>query len=196
MKINILILNVLIPGCLLSQVGINTTNPTKTLDVNGEVRIRTLNNVSLPNVMYLVAADSQGNLSRATPFDTMYSSGIYVSSITNNQWSNIRMSTKGTRLDFVGRAAMGSGIDFTFSVFYDYGAGFSIISSPVIEGGSSINVSGISATSFRVSITSGATTENFLFTISAPSSDLSNIVVSNINGIVVKGTFVSEHNMS
>lgn len=47
-----------------AQVGINTDQPTKTLDVNGQVRIR-----NLPlgdSTDFLVVADSQGNLRKIT----------------------------------------------------------------------------------------------------------------------------------
>jgi hypothetical protein len=44
-------------------VGINTTSPTATLDVNGTQRIRALNNVSLDSNYYRnIVSDNNGNL--------------------------------------------------------------------------------------------------------------------------------------
>ncbi|MFZ4929398.1 hypothetical protein [Chryseobacterium sp. Mn2064] len=52
----------LISGYANSQVGINTQNPEKTLDVNGEVKIRTINEVNTmtSSDKILVVNDTQG----------------------------------------------------------------------------------------------------------------------------------------
>ncbi|MFS4483136.1 hypothetical protein ACKGJY_08970 [Hyunsoonleella sp. 2307UL5-6] len=49
-----------------SQIGINTTSPTKTLDINGELRIRTLpiNNIATS----VLTADTDGNISKSQAF--------------------------------------------------------------------------------------------------------------------------------
>ena len=64
---NILIINVaylLFTTLSFAQIGINTTNPTKDLDVNGELRIR--------NLPYLIsseflASDNLGNIGKYNP---------------------------------------------------------------------------------------------------------------------------------
>jgi len=47
-----------------SQVGIGTDRPTKELDINGEIRIRTLNQGAVNDV--LLSADTNGNVRRIT----------------------------------------------------------------------------------------------------------------------------------
>lgn len=181
-------------GFIFAQVGINTPSPTKILDVNGDMRVRTLNSVYAPNVAYVIMADTDGNLYKSTPLDTMFSTGIYVKSTSVNNWNNIKVGGKGTTFDFTGRAAIGSGVDFTFSVFYDYGTGFTVVSSPVAQSGSSISVTGTNSTSFTVSITASGTTYNFIYTVTDPNtstSGLANISVANSSSIGITGTFVS-----
>lgn len=55
---------VLIPFLGFSQytgkVGINCTEPTKTLDINGNLRVRDIQEV--PTAIYLLASDEQGNV--------------------------------------------------------------------------------------------------------------------------------------
>ena len=60
MKNRLTVLVVLLTSVLSAQVGINTTTPTKTLDVNGEMRIRTTP-VATDNYNILVV-DSEGNV--------------------------------------------------------------------------------------------------------------------------------------
>ncbi|MBJ5579823.1 hypothetical protein JGG64_23465, partial [Salmonella enterica subsp. enterica serovar Derby] len=48
------------PWIISAQVGINTTSPTKPLDINGELRIRTLNQGT--NTDNLLTADADGNV--------------------------------------------------------------------------------------------------------------------------------------
>ncbi len=45
----------------VGRVGINTNNPTKSLDINGDVRIRVIRDTSSSNLKYLVVDDS-GNV--------------------------------------------------------------------------------------------------------------------------------------
>lgn len=47
-----------------AQVGINTDHPTKTLDINGELRIRTIPNNSSP--LNLLATDANGNITKTS----------------------------------------------------------------------------------------------------------------------------------
>jgi hypothetical protein len=47
-----------------SQIGVNTNNPTKTLDVNGEARVRTLPQGNATDE--LLVADSQGNVRKVS----------------------------------------------------------------------------------------------------------------------------------
>lgn len=47
----------------ISQVGINTTNPTSTLDVNGDIRVRNINSSEQRNVVAtkIIGVDEDGN---------------------------------------------------------------------------------------------------------------------------------------
>lgn len=54
-------------SCVSAQVGINTSTPTKTLDVNGSLRVRDLSN---PDKM-IVAADTQGELTLISPSEIL-----------------------------------------------------------------------------------------------------------------------------
>lgn len=193
-KQTILAASLIASGFAYSQVGINTASPTKILDVNGDMRVRILNTITAPNIAYVITADANGNLYRSTPLDAIYSTGIYVQNTSVNNWNNIKVGGKGTTFDFTGRAAIGSGVDFTFSVFYDYGTGFSVVSTPVSQTGSSITVSGTSSTSFTVAITVSGTTYNFVYSVTDPNSSstgLANISVTNSASIGVTGSFVS-----
>lgn len=49
---------ILFPTLLFSQVGINTTQPTTTLDVNGNIRIREMETVT--SAKYMIVTDSDG----------------------------------------------------------------------------------------------------------------------------------------
>ncbi|WP_294222779.1 hypothetical protein [uncultured Chryseobacterium sp.] len=190
----ILAASLVISGFAYSQVGINTSNPTKILDVNGDIRVRTLNTIIAPNIAYVITADANGNLYRSTPLDAMYSTGIYVQNTSPNNWNNIKVGGKGTKFDFTGRATLGAGVDFTFSIFYDYGTGFSVVGTPVSQTGTSISVSGTSSTTFTVALTVSGTAYNFVYSVTDPNSSptgLSNISVTNPASIDVTGSFVS-----
>lgn len=65
MKKLVLLLNVLLASLIHSQVGINTTAPTQTLDVNGDARIRNLPTLTSPTVSALFS-DENGVLGKAT----------------------------------------------------------------------------------------------------------------------------------
>lgn len=80
---------VFIFGFSLAQVGINTDSPTKTFDVNGDIRVKILSSLSISNISYVITTDTNGNLSKVTPLNLMFSSGLFVKLIENNLWKNI-----------------------------------------------------------------------------------------------------------
>ncbi|HCN52146.1 MAG TPA: hypothetical protein DIT10_24215 [Chryseobacterium sp.] len=80
MKTKTFFLSVLVVcGSLSAQVGINTNNPTQTLDVNGLVRVRGLSNAE----NQIVAADSQGVLSLISP-EEIFSPKALLNNSTNS----------------------------------------------------------------------------------------------------------------
>lgn len=75
MKKHLLCISLLfISSHFFSQVGINTSTPTKTLDVNGEMRIRVLPDAST-GTYNLILADNDGNIS-STPIPGLSSNII------------------------------------------------------------------------------------------------------------------------
>ncbi|MET3037783.1 hypothetical protein ABXT08_16925 [Chryseobacterium sp. NRRL B-14859] len=178
-----LFMTILLSFSAYSQIGVNTSTPTKSLDVNGELRVRTLPTQVAPNISKLLTSDTIGNILAATPLDAMYSSGL----ITKGHmvWNNILVGAKSARLDFTGRIAL-SATDFTFSVFYDVGAGFTIlpVSSP-----SSVTIAVNGPLSIR--ITNGGT--NYILTFTEPNNGFTN-VSCNIDWI--QGTFFSIPNLN
>ncbi|ANF49111.1 hypothetical protein A0O34_00425 [Chryseobacterium glaciei] len=70
----ILLILLITPKKINGQVGINTNNPTKTLDVNGEMRIRLLP-LATTDTYSLTVADVDGNVSSATLVIPSYTFG-------------------------------------------------------------------------------------------------------------------------
>lgn len=166
---------------IMAQVGINTTAPTKSLDVNGDTRIRTLQDQSEPGISYVVVSDANGNLFRATPKDILFSSGLYTAGHLN--WNNVLTGAKGTRLDFSGRVAL-SAQDFTFSVFYDIGTGFTVISA------TGATITSVNATNLNVNVS--GTSYNLAFTLSGA---YTNISCTTCSSNWIQGTFISNPNI-
>lgn len=52
----------LLPTLLFSQVGVNTTQPSATLDVNGDLRVRQVPTVNTAN--YVLVVDNDGNVKK------------------------------------------------------------------------------------------------------------------------------------
>lgn len=94
MKILLLILSIL-PGALLAQVGINTTTPTKTLDVNGEMRIRIVPQGDTTDNILVV--DSQGNI-RKLPISSLQ--------VTNSMCPNLHNTSTGYYLLFTSTSSI------------------------------------------------------------------------------------------
>ncbi|KPH13171.1 hypothetical protein AMQ68_11860 [Chryseobacterium sp. ERMR1:04] len=62
MKKNLMAL-ILFPSIVFSQVGINTTTPTNTLDVNGDLRVRQID-VAAETPEYILAPDANGVITK------------------------------------------------------------------------------------------------------------------------------------
>ena len=77
MKINKIILVILLCISVTSyaQVGINTTDPTSTLDVNGTIRVRSMTVDEQANPRYVVGSDVNGNLINLELGDNLYIDG-------------------------------------------------------------------------------------------------------------------------
>ncbi|WP_313375738.1 hypothetical protein [Chishuiella sp.] len=83
MKKIMLFVLTLVNGLLFAQVGINTDQPTKTLDVNGEVRIRKIEELNSTPTYVLVPSDSgivskilASSISSSTNDSSYYNNGI------------------------------------------------------------------------------------------------------------------------
>ncbi|MFC4634894.1 hypothetical protein ACFO3O_13315 [Dokdonia ponticola] len=77
MKINKIILVILlcISATSYAQVGINTTEPTSTLDVNGTIRVRSMIVNEQANPRFVVGSDVNGNLINLELGDNLYIDG-------------------------------------------------------------------------------------------------------------------------
>lgn len=164
-----------------AQVGILTTSPTRSLDVNGDARVRVLSDILMPNVSQVLVTNISGLLQKAIPIDVLYSSGLYNRNAgSNNYWTGIYVGSKACRLDFTGRIA-DYATDFTFSVLYKIGTGFQMISQNVVT----INPN--DATSFYVNW--GSVDYLFRFTLSGNTASVN--VTQNGGGGWSQGTFRS-----
>lgn len=47
-----------------AQVGVNTDNPSRTLDINGDLRVRTLNKVTIADYPDVLVTDADGNIEK------------------------------------------------------------------------------------------------------------------------------------
>lgn len=164
-----------------AQVGILTDSPTKVMDVNGDARVRILNNIFLPDVSQVLTTDNNGVLQKATPIDVLYSSGLYTRQSPNDYWTGIYVGNKACRLDFIGRFDLYA-TDFTFSVFYEISKAFKVISQNIVT------VAPIDATSFNINF--GGTTYLFQFTLSGNTVSVHAVKTSG-GGYWSQGTFRS-----
>ena len=177
----IIVFLMLLGTVLRSQVGILTQSPTNVLDVNGDVRVRTLADQMLPGIPQVLTADNNGVLQQAIPIEVLYSSGLYTRGNGNNYWSGIYVGTKACRLDFTGRIA-DYALDLTFSVFYKIGTGFQVVSQNIVT------VTPQDATSFNV--TWGDANYLFQFTLSGNTASVHAVKTSG-GGYWSQGTFRS-----
>lgn len=116
MKKKLFLLAVSFSSFAFCQVGINTKHPTKTLDVDGEVRVRDLPyNPLKKSVDKVVINDSDGDLQSTIPINVLYSSGLY--SEGKGKWKLKYGIFHRGRLDFVGSAYSNDLI--AFSVLWD-----------------------------------------------------------------------------
>lgn len=192
MKKHLFISALLLVASLASgQVGVNTDTPTQTLDVNGTARIRTLSDLPSPNANSVVTRETDGTLRSSSATAVMYSSGLYTRSSPNGNWSGILTGSKSARLDFCGRYSGAFGLDFTFSVFYDVGSGFTVLPGSVVP--ATVTVTPVSTTSFSILI-EGVT---YTFTFTSVGSGRTDVQAVPDNGAQwIQGTFVSTPNIS
>lgn len=57
-----LLFSIMSSQIVFAQVGVNTDNPTRTLDVNGEMRVRSLPTTAITNDKSLLSVDANGNI--------------------------------------------------------------------------------------------------------------------------------------
>lgn len=109
-------------------VGIKTNTPAATLDVNGDVRIRTL-----PDSVaaYIATADASGYIYRATPADIVAAgyyaaNGEYVAADTLTITSAIPVKLEGSTAGVLSNITHSSGrLTYTGSTTYTFGVDFS-----------------------------------------------------------------------
>lgn len=101
-----------------SQIGINTTDPTKDLDVNGEVRIR---NLPAQTDNSLLGADQDGNIGRSSVFLVSEINSVIASqnvdvTISENQFQTLDNIELGLSLSVTIPANREAFIIITYSV--------------------------------------------------------------------------------
>lgn len=91
MKINKIILVILIGigATSYAQVGVNTTEPTSTLDVNGTLRVRSLEANELQNARFVLGSDVNGNLISLELGDNLYIDGNVIRQRTSQTIGDI-----------------------------------------------------------------------------------------------------------
>lgn len=152
------------------NVGIGIQNPTRALDVNGEVRVR--NCFASTDSKKILTIRNQNTtvkniLTSTSAFNMLYSTGIYNRQVSNNNWRNIVVGKKLARLDFSGRTSV-SAADFTFSLLYDVeNSAIKVLKQPVFIGSTSYEITNISGHVFTIqAVSSGGGKTNFVCTIS------------------------------
>jgi hypothetical protein len=111
-----IILFMLLPFAIsYGQVGINTTAPTKTLDVNGEAKVRILNDIAVSNLdtNKIVVSNNDGTLGVSSLKSLLDKEGLL--SYGNGIWSGIRISNSSD-LIFSGELPCGEtfGLEFRY----------------------------------------------------------------------------------
>jgi hypothetical protein len=142
------------------NVGIGTTDPTRTMDVNGQLRIRNLPVADTADANVLIPGNTSGDITKTTVRKFLHTTGILVYSSPNNFWSGLDMGTKSAKLTFVGRTAAGG--DFSFEVFWGVNTGFTVIPNSLVNA-SSFSTSG---STFSMTV-GGAETITFTFATAA-----------------------------
>lgn len=121
-------------GLWAQQTGVNKKDPNKTLDIDGDARIRTIKPITgLPksaDVAMLMYLPTEGNLlQKAASADVIASSGLLSQGSTQ-----ITIGTKAARIDYNGFETLNANAPYTFSVLYVVGKGFVILQDVVIGG--------------------------------------------------------------
>ncbi|PWW20605.1 hypothetical protein [Chryseobacterium sp. AG844] len=95
MKKIMLLLSVIFGGMMYSQVGINTATPTRTLDVNGNVRFRSVDVVTNSDNSGILLTDTAGNVSQISSSDFFSTLKIPSNAFNAEQNTNISTNLSG-----------------------------------------------------------------------------------------------------
>lgn len=189
--------NIIFSGTGKMGVGQNVGTPTTTLDIDGNVRIRTLtgvsNNTSTSNTyaQNILATDTQGNLVNTNTSSILYSTGLYTKSYQNNSWRGILVGTKEAKLEFFGRHSTGS-LAINFSLLYSSMRNLVVIQSPIgSSSGTQLTITNLTQNSFDLVI--GSLTLSFAMTVTG---GLMDIQVTNAGSSWIQGTWTSLPNLN
>jgi len=99
------------------RLGVNTVTPTRTLDVNGETRVRILNEITLANTNSnrIMVANNDGTLGASSVKSLLYKEGLM--QYGHQLWPSVKIG-KSAIIRMAGRIAC-YGSDFTALFHYD-----------------------------------------------------------------------------
>lgn len=182
-------------GIHAQNVGVGTDAPTQKLDVNGTLRVRTLDKVNYPNGDKVVTHKTDGTFTHTPALDVLYSTGLYVKG--KNSWENLLVGS-AARIDFTGRLSL-LFLDVSFSFLYKPNVGFIFPPSSNILISSkpeSVSLTQVSASVFRLTIKmSGKQPFSYDFTFTYSNSNNKVTITKSGGGEWAKGTFVSTPNL-
>lgn len=171
-----------------AQVGINTTNPVGTLDVNGTVRVRSL--PSLSGTTNVVTFSSIGALSQTNLSDMLGSTGLglIVGSSPNNVWKWLYVGWNSCRVTFAGRSS-NAPQNFTFSLFYDVALG-TFYTIDTFPSGITVTPGAPGTSSFVVAYSSSSNTFTLTLTQLNDGTHRANVAATASDGVSwIQGTF-------
>jgi len=129
MKNNLIIALLLVSGFIKAQVGIGTEEPTRTLDVNGNLRVtRTVDKTNSVDYGFLLAADTNSNNIDKISIPAIIDDGMrqveIVKNIYNSTTADVSKITSCGKLEFrlnpVNTSTSTTEVRFRENVFLDY----------------------------------------------------------------------------
>ncbi|PWW20604.1 hypothetical protein [Chryseobacterium sp. AG844] len=119
MKKLVLLLNVFLCSLIYSQVGINTTTPTQTLDVNGNGRFRLIPDVQKDALFYRLGVNVAGDLTKETSISS-YNTYLGFSPMAPTHTQTIPLTLENGYLTKITGTSIGAvaGVMVDFTIYF------------------------------------------------------------------------------